>query len=104
MRLPDWAARVIRTFIQGAVGVFVLTWSATIFNLMKDFASIGPGDHLPAVPDLTFWRNLLISLFAGGVIACGSLLWNGVEQWIGKGILKPASPPAPKNVEPVAKV
>lgn len=104
MRLPDWVARVIRTFVQGAVGVFILTWSATLFNLLRDFTSLGPGDHLPPVPDLTFWRNMFLSLFAGGIIACASLVWNAIENYTGKGLLKPASPPAPKNVESVARV
>jgi len=102
--MRDWIARVVRTFIQGAVGVFVLTYSATIFKLLRDFASLGPGDNLPPVPDLNFFRNMLLALAAGGVIACGSLIWNGIEELVGKGLLKPSSPPAPKQVEPIAEV
>lgn len=102
--MKDWIARVIRTFVQGAIGIFILTYSATIFKLVKDFASLGPGDQLPVVPDMNFLRNMLFACAAGGVIACGSLIWNAIENWTGKGILKPASPPAPKHVEPVAQV
>ena len=102
--MKDWVARVIRTFIQGGVMVFIFTYFPTLFNILKDFSSLGPGDELPPVPDLNFFRNMLFAIAAGGAIACGSLIWNGIEAWIGKGILKPSSPPAPKNVEGVAKV
>lgn len=102
--MKDWVARILRTFIQGAVGSFVILYSATVFKLVRDFASLGPGDNLPPVPDMNFWRNMFFAMAAGGVIACGSLVWNGLEAWTGKGILKPASPPASKSVEPVANV
>lgn len=102
--MKDWLARVLRTFVQGAVGVFLLTYSATLFKLAQDFASLGPGDELPPLPDLNFVRNMLLALFAGGVIACASLVWNGIEEWSGRGILKPPSPPAPSTVDTVAKV
>ena len=102
--MKDWLARAVRTFAQGALGIFVLMYSATLFKLLRDFASVGPGDNLPAVPDLNFFRNLVVACFAGGLIALVSLIHNGIEEWLGKGILKPASPPAPKAVETVAKV
>lgn len=104
MHMRDWVARVLRTFIQGAVGSFFLLYSTTLFKLVRDFASLGPGDNLPELPDMNFFRNMLFAMAAGGVIASMSLLWNGIEQWIGKGILKPESPPTPKAVEPVANV
>lgn len=103
-KLKDWLARVLRTFVQGAIGVFVLTYSATIFKLAQDFSSLGPGDELPPLPDLNFLRNMLLALFAGGVIACFSLLWNGLEELTGTGVLKPESPPASGTVKTVAKV
>lgn len=102
--MKDWAARVLRTFVQGAVGAFLLLYSGTIFDLVRSFASLGPGDNLPAFPDMNFFRNMLFAMAAAGVIASVSLLWNGLEAWSGKGLLKPSSPPAPKDVEPVAKV
>lgn len=102
--MRDWIARIVRTFIQGAVGSFVLLYSATVFKIVRSFASLGPGDELPPVPDMNFFRNMLFAMAAGGVIASVSFGWNGIEAWLGKGILKPASPPAAANVQPVAKV
>ena len=84
-KMHDLLIRVWRTFLQGAVGAFLLTYAKPLFDLARDFASLGPGDNLPPTPDLNFWRNLLLACFAGGVIALVSLAHNAINDYLGWG-------------------
>lgn len=89
-RLVDGLKRSTRTFLQGAVGVFALTYAKPLFDLARDVASIGPGDQLPVFPDLTFFRNLFLACFSGGVIATVALAQNWLEEIPGvPALLKP---------------
>jgi hypothetical protein len=88
-KAKDLLNRVGRTFGQGALGVFALTYAKPLFDLMRSFASLGPGDQLPKYPDLTFWRNMLLALFAGGIIALFSLIHNWINDYLGFGGTKP---------------
>lgn len=88
--MHDMLVRVSRTFAQGAIGAFLLTYATPLFKVARDFASLGPGDNLPATPDLNFFRNMLLALFAGGVIACVSLAHNLINDYLGAGNNLPA--------------
>jgi hypothetical protein len=88
-KAKDLWNRVWRTFVQGALAVFVITWIKPLFELARSFVSLGPGDNLPPMPDLTFWRNLLLAVFFGGVAALVALFWNWANDYLGIGGTKP---------------
>lgn len=79
-RWKDVWTRVWKTFAQGAGGVFFLTYVGPMMTLLRDLTSIGPGDNLPVI-DLTFWRNAIFAVVAGGMAALLSLIWNGFLEW-----------------------
>ena len=83
VRNNDTANRVRRTFIQGATGVFLITYVGPLMTLLTSLTRIAPGEQLPDV-DLTFWRNAVVAIFAGGVIAVVSLIQNMLNTWLGK--------------------
>lgn len=83
-KAKDMLNRVWRTFAQGALGVFGLTYIGPLFDLVQSFVSLGPGDTLPQV-DLTFWRNALLAIVAGGAAAVISLVWNWINDYLGYG-------------------
>ena len=55
-KAKDLWNRVWRTFLQGALGVFALTYFGPLFDLVQSFVSLGPGDQLPRI-DLTGWSS-----------------------------------------------
>jgi hypothetical protein len=97
--MKDWIARAVRTFLQAAVGLFIMFYVDDLQKLVDDAVS---GNQIRV--DLNFWKTALFACAIAGVIALVSLAHNAVEEWSGRGILKPPSPPAPANVDTVAKV
>lgn len=83
-KAKDLWNRVWRTFLQGALGVFALTYFGPFWDLAQSFVSLGPGDELPTV-DLTFWRNMLLAVIAGGAAALISLAHNAINDYLKKG-------------------
>lgn len=81
--MSDSVARILRTIAQLIAGGLL---TAFINQVITDV----PAAYAPYV--------VLVSTLA--VTICQNL----VEEWKGQGILRPSSPPAPKNVEPVANV
>ncbi len=69
-RQYDWLRRAIRTFFQGAVGVF-------IFLGFPILTTIAGGD---TTIDLNVWKSIGIASSAGGIIALVTALQNGLED------------------------
>lgn len=81
--MKDWAARVLRTLLQMiAGGGLTVFFDQAIRDIDPRYA---PYVALGATLLVTFCQNI-------------------VEDAWGKAILKPSSPPAPADVEAVAKV
>jgi hypothetical protein len=97
--MKDWIARAVRTFLQAFVGTFVLFYVGPLQQIVQDIVN-GGEMHV----DLNFWRNALFACAVAGFIALVSLAQNWLEDTSGKALLKPPSPPAPADVQPVAKV
>lgn len=82
-RLKDTINRVRRAFIQGALGIFVATYIGPLMTMLTGVVNVGNGNPMPEI-DLTFWRNALLAVVAGGVIAVVSLAHNAINDYLGK--------------------
>jgi hypothetical protein len=75
----DGAKRAGRTWVQGAIGFFFLTYLAPLMALLNDIATAG-GDNGVIDWSLTFWSNALLACAAGGFIALIALAQNWLED------------------------
>lgn len=75
--LGDALKRAIRTFVQGAVGVLMLTAIGPLNELVTGLVS---GNGHDAKIDLDIWRNIALAAMAGGFIALITFLHNALED------------------------
>lgn len=87
-KAKDLWNRTWRTFLQGALAVFIITWIGPLWDLVQSFVSLGPGDQLPHV-DLNIWRNMLFAVVAGGAAGVIAAFWNWGNDYLGIGGTKP---------------
>ena len=83
-KLHDLLVRVARTFVQGALGIFIATYIGPVMQLLQDVVNAGAGGDMPEI-DLSFWRNALLAIVAGGMIAVVSLVHNLINDYLNKG-------------------
>lgn len=81
--MTDSVARILRTLVQLIAGGLL---TAFVDQVIKDI-------------DPTYAPYVVIA-----ATALVTICQNLVEQWKGQGLFRPASPPAPATVEPVAPV
>lgn len=81
--MKDTLNRVRRTFIQGALGIFVATYIGPVMAFLQGIVNAGNGGAMPEI-DLTFWRNAVLAIVAGGVIAVVSLIHNLINDYLTK--------------------
>lgn len=73
--MNDTVKRAVRTFFQGALGVFAMIAIPYLGNLIESVKSGGTMDV-----DLDFWSAVLVACAAGGVIALVSFIQNAIED------------------------
>ncbi len=76
-RTNDPIRRAVRTFAQGALGIFILFAVPALNDLVT---SVGSGGV--AVIDVPFWRNVGIAAIAGGIISLISFAQNFTEDHV----------------------
>lgn len=66
----DWLRRAIRTFAQGAIGIFIFLGLPILTNIAGGDTTI----------DLNAWKSIGVASAAGGIIALVTALHNLLEE------------------------
>ena len=83
--MPDSIVRGLRTFVQGFIGILVLSAVPVLNGIVTDVVS-GNGNRITV--DLDIWRNIALAGIAGGTIALIAYVQNLFEDKSGKTLLK----------------
>jgi hypothetical protein len=73
--MNDTVKRAVRTFFQGAVGVFAIIAIPALGDLVGSVKSGGTAEV-----DVNFWSGILIAAFAGGIISLVAFVQNLIED------------------------
>lgn len=84
-RAHDFWTRIWRTFLQGAVPVFVVLAIGPFRDLYYDLINIASGHGTVPEAHIDALRSALIAVVAGGLAALGSLVHNWINDYLGKG-------------------
>jgi len=86
----DWLRRAARSFLQGAVGVFIFLALPVLQNMAGGNVEI----------DWAFWRMVGIASVAGGVIALVTAIQNLLEDKAGMPAVLKGKPSSGANPVP----
>lgn len=89
----DAVRRALRTFIITTLALFI----PGLLGWLNDLTSWAKGEGSTPFPDAHGLVYLAVSAIVAGVIALINLLWNVIEDALGKGMLRtvPAKPTPP---------
>ena len=94
----DWVRRGIRSFLQGFIGVLLITAVPALNDLVT---SVGSGGV--ATIDVPFWRNVGIAAVAGGAISLIACVQNFLEDKTPMPALLKSKPNAGQNPVPATQ-
>ena len=81
-KLKDMLIRVARTFAQAAIPVFLVTAVGPIQRLWADLINKASGTGNLDTGNVDALRAALVTVIAAGVVACVSLLWNVLNDYL----------------------
>lgn len=98
----DAVRRALRTFLITTVGLFI----PGLLGWLNDLTSWAQGNGTRPFPDGHGLAYLGVSAVVAGVVAVVNLIWNGIEDAAGKGVLRtpPTTPPPPAGYVAVRAV
>ena len=84
-KAKDLLIRVWRTFLQGAIPVFIVTAVGPIRDIFYDIMNVASGHGTVPEPHVDALRAALVAVVAGGLVALGSLVHNWLNDYLGIG-------------------
>jgi hypothetical protein len=81
-RLRDLLTRVGRTFLQGAVPVFLVTAVGPLRDVYYDLLNVAAGHGTVPEAHVDALRSVLVAVVAGGLVALGSLVHNWINDYL----------------------
>src|SRR5689334_22521012 len=84
-KFKDLLTRVWRTFLQGAIPVFLVTAIGPLRDLFYDLLNVASGHGTVPEPHIDALRSALVAVAAGGLVALGSLIHNLLNDYAGVG-------------------
>jgi hypothetical protein len=82
-RLHDLLVRVVRTFLQAAIPVFLVTAWQPLQAIINDLMNAGSGGGSIPEAHVDALRSALIAVVIAGVVAIGSLIHNLLNDYAG---------------------
>lgn len=81
----DMWVRVWRTFLQGAIPVFLVTAIGPLRDVFYDLMNVASGGGTVPEPHINALRSAIMAVVAGGLVALGSLFHNWLNDYVGVG-------------------
>jgi len=81
-KLKSLLTRVFRTFLQTAIPVFLITALGPLQDIWADLINWASGTGNFHTENVDALRAALVSVFAAGVVACVSLIWNVLNDYL----------------------
>lgn len=89
----DSALRALRTFIIS----FLALWIPYLIGFLNDLANWANGNDKAPFPDISALGEAGVSAAAAALIALINLVWNAVEDGVGRGMFRAVPPRTDRN-------